>query len=380
MEVSEDGFLLPRTSQPLADEEASSFASFCPGLGYPAPTHETAATRSDVFGHVEDSYTAWAQDPNLRFAGASGGALTALAQCALEKGLVDAVVSVSGDEGGEPWSRSLCLKSEDSVYSIAGSRYAPVAPFAALLSLPRESRVLVIGKPCDIAALRRLEANGAAGLPDVLYFLSFFCAGVPSLKGTSSLLTQLGINSDEVQRIAYRGKGWPGHFEVETTDGRLGHMTYEQSWGTTLNKFLNVRCKLCQDGVGRYADIVAADYWSVDSRGYPTFVDQDGVSLLVARTQVGQLLIQEAVGQFLDVKPVPMANVYERQPSQVRRFRYSGIRRLGYKLAGSLVPQIVTRNAVKALCEAPFEAMRQFVGAYRRGRRQSMSPNSGSGT
>src|SRR5690606_38740893 len=95
--------------------------------------------------------------------------------------------------------------------------------------------------------------------------------------------------------LRYRGDGWPGDFVAEDREGHRGSVSYDDSWGKTLGPTVQWRCKLCADGVGESADIVAADLWESDSRGYPVFEDRPGISALIARTARGRAEILRAI-------------------------------------------------------------------------------------
>lgn len=51
-------------------------------------------------------------------------------------------------------------------------------------------------------------------------------------------------------------------------------MSYNESWGNILGKYLQKRCKICPDGIGEFADIVCADAWHGDKSGYPNFEEK----------------------------------------------------------------------------------------------------------
>ena len=71
-------------------------------------------------------------------------------------------------------------------------------------------------------------------------------------------------------------------------------MSYDESWGGVLGPATHWRCKLCADGVGESADVVAADLWRVDERGYPVFTEGPGSSALIARTERGLEAVRAA--------------------------------------------------------------------------------------
>jgi len=88
MEMSPPGFLRPREIAPLNSTEEDALARFCPALGQTVD----ARGRSDhtLWGPYLEMRTGWSTDPEVRFAGASGGALSGLLLHLLESGEVEA--------------------------------------------------------------------------------------------------------------------------------------------------------------------------------------------------------------------------------------------------------------------------------------------------
>ena len=168
----------------------------------------------------------------------------------------------------------------------AGSRYAPVAPLAAIAAeLDAGGRFAFVGKPCDVSALRQWAKHDPRIDVQVVVMLSFFCAGTPSQAGTDRIIKRLGANPDRLASFRYRGDGWPGYATAVEADGRTTRMSYAASWGEILSREVQYRCKICPDAVGGVADIAAADAWYGDEGGYPSFDEQEGRSLIVARTE-----------------------------------------------------------------------------------------------
>ncbi len=131
----------------------------------------------------------------------------------------------------------------------------------------------------------------AASFPVIL---SFFCAGVPSHAGGLELLAALGLDHGDVASFRYRGMGWPGRATATLRDGSERSMSYHDSWGGILSRHVQLRCKICPDGIGMTADIVCADAWECDDAGYPIFAEAPGVSLIVARTALGAQIVAAA--------------------------------------------------------------------------------------
>src|SRR5690606_15477419 len=155
-------------------------------------------------------------------------------------------------------------------------------------------RLAFVGKPCDVAALRALAAEDPRVNLRFPVMLSFFCAGVPAQAGAEAVLAALGTDLAATESFRYRGNGWPGQATAVLADGSRRSMSYHDSWGGILSRHVQHRCKLCADGTGTAADLVCADAWESDARGYPLFEEAEGISLIVARTALGARLLDEA--------------------------------------------------------------------------------------
>lgn len=371
MEMAPPGYLRPRQTQTLTAAEDARIGRFCPGL---IQTVEAEGRKDPpLWGPYVEMLTGWATDPDLRFAGASGGGLSAIAGWLLDSGTVDAVIQIEADALHPTANHTRISTSAGEVSAAAGSRYASSAPLEGLAAQLAEHRATgrrfaMLGKPCDAAALRALtreDAEIAAAFPVIL---SFFCAGVPSREGGLAVLEALGVSEGEVASFRYRGNGWPGQATATLTDGSTRSMSYHDSWGGILSKHVQHRCKICADGTGVAADIVCADAWEADATGYPSFDDRPGVSLIVARTPLGQRLIAgaRAAGR-IETAPYDVAKLAAIQPGQRERRRALLARLLALRLAGRPIPRYEGLKITAAARQNPLRRnLKNFLGTLRR--------------
>lgn len=300
MQVNEDGYLRPSIDPAWADRELADahtsevFARSCPALGLDI-TPQRSAAYNPLWGEVKACLRGHATDPETRHAGSSGGVISALASFCLEQGLVDGVIQIRASSRDPLLNEAVISRTRDEVLTAAGSRYAPAAPITALRQALRDDqRYLFVGKPCDVAAVRQWQAQEPRLNDKLPYLLSFMCAGTPSLRGTHQVLERLGTAPEAIDAFRYRGDGWPGLTKATLKSGEERTMTYNDSWGKVLNRHLQTRCKICPDGIGEFADIVCADGWEGDERGYPSFEERPGRSLVLLRTDRGCDLFRQA--------------------------------------------------------------------------------------
>lgn len=363
------GWWRPRAVGPVPAETDALLARACPGATVAPWEPSASASVHPYWGPIRDCLTGYATDPELRFAASSGGALSALALHALATGLVTRVLHVGMDPDAPLLTAIRRSTGRDDVLAAAGSRYAPAAPLAELMTeLERPGPILFIGKPCDVGALRQLMAADPSIAARFPLLLSFFCAATPSQTGTDRIIAKLGLTTDEVASFRYRGNGWPGRAEAVTKDGRRASMSYPDSWGAILSKEVQWRCKICPDAVGGVADIAAADAWHADEAGYPLLEEAEGRSLILARTPAGSAALDRAVADgVLAVTPIKVTEIDSMQPSQARRKRLVASRVAAMALAGLPRPRMAGLAVMRAARRAGVvETLRSLAGSWLR--------------
>jgi coenzyme F420 hydrogenase subunit beta len=346
-----------------APDAGRAFAAGCPGRRVRAQ-RPAGTTRHPVFGPVAGAWQAWATDPVVRRAGSSGGAITALSAFALSSGRAAHAVSARSDRAHPLRSTTTSVVDPADLLAGAGSRYAPVSTVAA----PDASSPagVTVGKPCEVSAVRAVADLRGERAP---LLLSFFCAGTPAQQATEDLVRTLGADPADVVDLRYRGDGWPGSFVARLADGGAVRTGYDESWGAHLGPTTQWRCKLCPDGTGESADLVAGDFWQADERGYPVFAEQDGRSALIARTAAGRELVEAAVAAgVLTAETVDLDAVAAVQPLQVGRRRTLWGRLAGARLARRPVPRYRGFGLLRAGLDHPRETVRAARGTRRRAR------------
>jgi len=199
------------------------------------------------------------------------------------------------------------------------------------------------------------------------------CAGVPSELGSEAILKKMGIRRDDLVSIRYRGDGWPGVTKAITNKGQECSMTYKESWGSILNKYLQPRCKVCVDGSGESADITCADAWEQTEEGYPSFDEKDGRSLILIRTHSGLKLINDAIASnLICIEDIQIEQLSFIQPYQVKRKQTALARTIALRFVGAGVPSFrgysLLQAAVQGGLRANFNAFAGTLSRKIRGR------------
>lgn len=368
MDIDAAGFARPVVlGAPDASAEAR-IAAACPGARI-APWDGSDSPVHPYWGPVATVATGHACNDEIRHLGSSGGMLTALAIHALESGLVDGVIHVAMDKDQPLRTATRLSRSRAEVIAGTGSRYSPSSPLQSIDTwLDSGERYAFIGKPCDVSALRQLARIDARVDRTIVLMMSFFCGGIPSVRGSEAVVRAMGMDPSALSTFRYRGNGWPGKARAESHDGKAAEMRYAECWGDILSKHVQFRCKICPDAVGGVADIACADAWYGGESGYPKFEEQEGRSLVITRTATGMAMLDNAVAagacvtDSLDIGEVDLM-----QPSQARRKRLVLARTLACSVAVQPVPVMSgLAIGVAARRAGPVDFIRNFLGTLRR--------------
>ncbi len=374
MHLTRSGYLRPVQSAQLADGEEAAIRSACPGLSLSLSSD--GRTDSVLWGPYVSMKTGYAVSDHVRQQGSSGGGITAVAIHLLKTGQVDAIIQTGADSAIPNANAAVVSTTVDEVVRAAGSRYAPSAPLAGLGPLLDGDRTYAfVGKPCDAAALRAMARTDPRIDAKIPWILSFFCAGVPSLRGSDRVIEALGSTPADTAAFRYRGNGWPGRATATAHDGTERSMTYHDSWGNILSRHLQHRCKVCADGTGNFADLVCADAWECDEDGYPLFEEADGISLFVARTAKGAALLAEAeAADSVKLREFDVSTLASMQPGQTKRRRALFARMLALRLTLKPVPSYRGLSVTAAARQNDLRSnLVNFLGMVRRSLKTRLS-------
>ena len=256
--------------RPIVDtdkcEQCGDCVKVCPGieLSHQPFGKETIPKLRRAWGPILEIWEGFATDSEIRYKGSSGGAATALALFCLENEQISGVLHIGADLENPLQNVPVFSRTKEELLAHTGSRYSPAAPCEKLNWIENaDSQSVFIGKPCDVAALRKAQALNLALKEKVNLAISIFCAGTPSTAGTYKVLESLGVKPEAVGELRYRGCGWPGEtvVKIKGGNGQVRRITYEESWGGILSKHVPLRCRLCPDGTGEFADISCGDPW-----------------------------------------------------------------------------------------------------------------------
>jgi coenzyme F420 hydrogenase subunit beta len=368
VEDPDHGFRPVKTAH-CEDAALRDALDFCPGLETRIDDGMRNADLLDGIaagvGPVMEVWEGYATDPDTRFNGSSGGALTALARYAVERAGMYGVLHVASDSGNPLHNRTVMSRSYQELLSATGSRYAPASVCEKLHEIENApGPCVLIGQPSEIAAARKARALRPELDRKIGITLSFFCAGSPATRGTVELLKSKGVDPAQVERLRYRGRGWPGMFAawLKGDDEPALEMTYAESWGF-VQAYRPWATHIWPDGCGEHADISCGDPWYRKVRP-----GEQGSSLVVVRSEAGRRLVQGAMNEgYLALVPSSVSRVVESQRNLLTKKGAVWGRLMCMRLLGLPTPVHAGYRMFPTWLRIPFpEKLRSTVGTLRR--------------
>lgn len=322
------------------------------------------AFRED-WGQVLEVWEGHAADPDIRFKGSSGGALTALAAFCLEQSAMHGVLHTGRCADDPLRNQTRLSRTRPELMAAAGSRYSPASVCDGLALVEQApAPCAVIGKPGEIAALANARKLRPHLDTKVGVTMSFFCAETPPTGGTVALLKKMDVTPESVTDLRYRGYGWPGHF-APTRRGDAepcAKMTYAESWAF-LQKFRPWSVHLWPDGSGELADISCGDPWYEQPDGV-----NPGSSLIVVRTERGRDIVRRAKETgYLTLTPAEPWKLARSQPGLAAKKAAVWGRLAAMRLFGLPVPRFTGAHLWPCWLRLPLkEKFKSTVGTARR--------------
>ncbi len=286
------------------------------------------------------------------------GITTRLAERLLETGEVDAVLAMAPDpeDRWRPVPR-LVTRAED-MKACRGMRMG-YAPLLALLEPARERgyrRLAVIGIPCQVYALRSLEAG--LGL-EKLYVIGTPCSDNTTTEHFHQFLERVAPGrAGEVTYLEFRADY---HVEIRFADGRQRAIPFLQLPLSDLPRdFFPLTCRSCVDYVNALSDITVG------------YMGGSGEQWLVVRNERGEHLLSLLGGEIRTREPSSAG----RRDGAVRGYlanleRAAGglpVRRMpGWlrPLVGWLMPRVGPRGLEFARARVEMKALEAVVNLRR---------------
>ncbi|SCZ79717.1 Coenzyme F420 hydrogenase/dehydrogenase, beta subunit C-terminal domain [Pseudobutyrivibrio xylanivorans] len=239
-------------------------------------------------------YQGWNKNDNIRAKSPSGGVGTALTSQFIKTG--GYVCSCMFKDG------EFCFditNDPEIAMSFGGSKYVksnPTGVYPKILEkLKADNKVLFIGLPCQVAAVKNYVGDRYA---ENLYLVDLICHGTPSPKLLDKFLNQYHKSLASIKEIKFRLKA---KMQIVVDDegivckGVSDKYTIGFLNGLTYTK----NCYSCNyASESRISDITIGDSWGSK---LPVEEAKKGISLMVVQTAKGDALIKDSEIECFDV-------------------------------------------------------------------------------
>jgi len=222
-------------------------------------------------GNYKNLYIGRTKDKELLKKSTSGGLVTSTLRYCLKNDIIDGVILVAGNK-----KKPECIiaHNEEELMKRSKSRYHRVPLLKALNLIKDEKKLEIVGLPCHIQAVRKLQEEGYA--KEIKLCLGLYCGMNQTYEATKFLLKGKKIN-----KIEYR-HNWLGGLRAETDKG-LVEISKDFS-DVTNYMFMPKRCMVCYDFTNEFADISFGDAWSKKPSEY-------GWNEIIIRSNLGETVL-----------------------------------------------------------------------------------------
>jgi coenzyme F420-reducing hydrogenase beta subunit len=280
--------------------------------GFYAPVIDTSCTNcglcikicplnnKSIPSHKSIGYSSWSKDHIVRYITSSGGTTFEIIRHMTKKGYKTIGARYNNKEKRVEHYISNNLYD---AYATIGSKYLQSYTVDALNNINSNDKYLIIGTPCQIAAIRSYLKK--KNIEDNSLLIDFFCHGVPSMLLWNKYVSENKILQDNSIKISWRDKNFGWHNSWNITAKKSNQYVYYSKTNRQdifYKFFLNHLC-LCDScykdciykGDNSCADIRVGDFWDI------VFADNDkGVNSLLALNNKGRDVLDEI--KNLDLK------------------------------------------------------------------------------
>jgi len=241
-------------------------------------------------GVVKAVYAVRTKDAGILERCQDGGAVTAILSQFLADGGECAVVA--GLEEGKVWSpEPVVAVSREEVVAGAGTKYTSCPILVGVASAVNEyekQKVAVVGTPCQMRALRRIETGDyseAKIREAVALDVGLFCMETFGYSSLMEFLERAGVDASKVTKFDIK----KGRFIAWQGDEQVYNVKLSE-----MKELVRPCCHECDDFASEFSDV------SVGNVGSP-----DGWSTVVVRTERGEAALRAAEkGGLIEVKPL----------------------------------------------------------------------------
>lgn len=256
----------------------------------------------------------------------SGGIASVLARHIIRKGgVVYGCTSVDSKH-----IRHIRVDNEADIALLKGSKYVQSDMHSIMqqikIDLVNGIWVLFIGTPCQVAGLKTFLRKPYANL----YTADFVCHGVPSQQMFNDIVSKdYPLFGQQESSVGFRFKddGTESKYGIKLIDAN-GTQSYKEVFpqsryvaGFLSGMFYRESCYQCHYAKGeRVSDITLGDYWDREHRYADIKQKQNGLSMVMVNTPIGQLLFDE-VSEMITTRYVSTETLQKRNGQLAKPMR-----------------------------------------------------------
>jgi coenzyme F420 hydrogenase subunit beta len=191
--------------------------------------------------------------------------------------------------------------------------YAPILGALKERNLLDQSKLAVVGTPCQTLTIRKMQMLHIVPSHIVRFVIGLFCFENFLMHGSGRkyLAGKIGADLDQIERINLKDD-----FTVKLKDGRVSHIDLDD-----LGPIVRSECLACTDFSNNVADI------SVGGIGSP-----EGYTTVIVRNIAAQKLINQAISQGY-IEETEARGIIEKISKMAERKRQRGLRVLADRKA-----------------------------------------------
>lgn len=288
---------------PILDEIKCNSCGICYKV---CPGHEVDYDKisCDVFGNKSEnifignslnSYVGFSEDINIRTNSSSGGLISHILISALEEKIISGALVTRMRKDKPLEAEPFIARTKEEIIEASQSKYCPVPTNTALkyiLESSKDEKFAVVGLPCHINGIRKAEKYNNNLRDKIILHVGIFCNHIPNLWATQILLQRHNIKKEDLIQLKYRGNGWPGFMEINSSKQKK-MIPQSESWGIIGSHFFYPkRCLMCSDGTCELADLSCGDAWLKE------FISDDkGTSVCISKNIFTENLLKMMISR-----------------------------------------------------------------------------------
>jgi len=242
-------------------------------------------------------YTGHSTSSDIRTRASSGGVIKELCRYYLDKGIVDAVITLRHVKGLE-YEPDLYTTSEDILHT-PGSIYHNIN-FEKAIGILKTTpgRFVLVATPCQLTSIHKFKSVGLDQfLGQIEVAIGLICGWTFSRHSLRHFSRAMGVDCTDLQDVTYRGGDRVGPLTLKTGEQtrsfsrRPKYLTDKHAipFKIAFSRTYNAkRCLLCVEHLNHLADIAVGDAWLKAFKD-----DKFGTSIIIVRNPEINTTLQE---------------------------------------------------------------------------------------